>query len=268
MRRTHMHHGSKSLTLSLLALIAALMVCTAAAAQDDEENDNEFNPDPPVVDGETLGRGTVDEDLDLYWGGKRDLQVVEGQMHAKAGRLEFALFGGMIPNDPFVTHIPFGARAAYYFVDTVGVEVGGSWAGVLLDSELKTFLQDNRDIDENSDLRDLQQWRANAVLTWSPLYGKVALLQRKLSHFDLYLAGGFGVVGTQIPNADRTDVESAIKPEGIIGLGARFFVNEWFSLRLDYRQGFFPAGGNAEDDAGGVVLPSEITLGFAFMTGG
>lgn len=254
-----------SLRLAALLVLGALtLIAPGAALAQDEARDDEFNPDPPVADTEKLGNGSVDSDLDLYWGGRRDVQVVEGMLYDKSGRFELGLFGGVIPNDPFLTYVPFGARLDYHFANSVAVEVGGSWAGVALDSELTTFLKDNRQVDVETDLRDIQQWRANAAVVWSPLYGKLALLQRKLSHFDLYVLAGFGVVSTQLPNADRDGTVSEIKPEGIAGLGVRVFVNDWLSVRTEYRQGFFAEGG----DEGGVAVPVELTLGLAFLLGG
>lgn len=250
--------------LGLLVLAGMTVTLPVAALAQDEVKEEEFNPDPPVSDTEKLGNGSVEQDLDLYWGGRRDVQVVEGMLHDKSGRFELGVFGGLIPNDPFLTYVPFGARLDYHFANSVAVELGGSWAGVAFDSELTTFLKTNREVDLDTDLRDIQQWRANAALIWSPLYGKLALLQRKLSHFDLYLAAGFGVVSTQIPNAERDGTTAEVKPEGIGGFGVRVFVNDWFSVRADYRQGFFAEG----DEDGGVAVPVELTLGLSFLLGG
>ncbi len=245
-----------------MILAAAMLPAGVALGQEVED---EGPMDPPVEDTRSLGLGSVERDLELYWGGKRDVSAVEDKLYRKAGRLELGLQAGLIPNDPFYTYIPVGARVGYFFGESLGVEVGGVWHGSALQSasELTTFLVDARGVTEENDLRDIQQWRASAVVVWSPFYGKLALLQRKLSHFDLYLAAGGGVVSTQAPTAERDGSTSEVKPEGILGLGMRFFLTPSLSVRADYRQGIFEGTG----DEGGVQLPAQLTLGVSWMTG-
>ena len=208
-------------------------------------------------------KGTVEKDLELYWGGKRDVAVVQKRLFPKDGRLEFTLYSGVIPNDPFLTYIPVGGRFNYYFVESISLELAGSFTGgpLQLDSELTTFLKNqNR---ANVDILDIQQWRAGATVVWSPFYGKLALLQRKLSHFDINLQGGFGVLQTESPpqNGIGHNV-TELKPEGIVGAGFRFFLTDNITLRVDYRQFIF------QKVNGGVATPSELTLGVSFFTGG
>lgn len=244
-----------------MILAAAMLPAGVALGQEVED---EGPMDPPVEDTRSLGLGSVERDLELYWGGKRDVSAVEDKLYRKAGRLELGLQAGLIPNDPFYTYIPVGARVGYFFGESLGVEVGGVWHGSALQSasELTTFLVDARGVTEENDLRDIQQWRASAVVVWSPFYGKMALLDDYLSHFDINLAAGLGVVQTESPTVDRDGTQTEIKPEGALGAGFRFFLTDWFALRLDYRQGIFQKVG------GGVSTPSELTLGLSFFTGG
>jgi outer membrane beta-barrel protein len=105
------------------------------------------------------------------------------------------------------------------------------------------------------------------VAVWSPFYGKLALFQRKLSHFDINLSGGLGVVDLSTPDPDTlaTNPVEVTGPqvEVVFGAGARFFVNDYLSLRMDYRQGLVPGA----DDDSGLLKPVEFTFGLAYMTG-
>lgn len=249
-------------TLSMLLAAATLVGIQAnAQAQDEAAADAAAPATAPATSSDEVGTGTVDGDLDLYWGAKRDVSVVQKRLFTKDGRYEFTLFGGVIPNDPFLTYIPVGGRFNYYFLESISLEVAGSWTGLQSDSELAAFLKNERQINAQVDLLDIQQWRANAGVVWSPFYGKLALLQRKLGHFDMSLMGGFGALGVQSPKADRTGFENNIKPEGVLGAGMRFFLSDRFSLRVDFRQGIFQKIG------GGVSTPSEITLGVSVFAG-
>lgn len=256
--------NNKWMTLALMLLLMGL--ASPALAQDDAAAGEEAPADAPMpTDGEELGTGSVESDLQLYWGGKRDVSVVQKRLFTKDGRSEFSLFTGVIPNDPFLTYVPVGARYNYYFLESIAVEVAGSYVGpgLQVESDLRSFLKNQRNIRANVDLLDIQQWRAGASVVWSPFYGKLALLQRKLSHFDINLAAGFGVLGTESPPEDGVgNPVSEVKPEGIIGAGFRFFLTNNFTLRVDYRQFIF------QKVNGGVATPSEITLGVSFFTGG
>jgi outer membrane beta-barrel protein len=254
----------KTTLSTLLVAVTLLGIQTSAFAQEEEAaaEPSAASPTPaPAASSEEGGSGTVEGDLDLYWGAKRDVSVVQKRLFTKDGRVEFTVFGGVIPNDPFLTYIPVGGRFNYYFLESISLEVAGSWTGLQSDSELASFLKNERNINAQVDLLDIQQWRANAGVVWSPFYGKLALLQRKLGHFDFSLMGGFGALGVQSPKADRTGFEDNIKPEGVLGAGLRFFLDERFSLRIDFRQGIF------EKIGGGVSTPSEITLGISVFAG-
>ncbi|MEO1273588.1 MAG: outer membrane beta-barrel domain-containing protein [Myxococcota bacterium] len=221
----------------------------------------------PTTGGGDDGGPVVVSDLERnrYWGGRRDVSVVQKRLFTKDGRLEVTAYSGVVPNDPFLTYLPVGARIGYYFVESIGVEVSGSFSGgsLQLDSGLADDLRNDEDINANVTLLDRQQYRVNAAVSWSPFYGKFALLDSRLSNFDIYLVGGLGLVVTESPdvNADtgREETEVDPKPEGVLGIGMRFFVNEYLSLRLDYRQGIF------EKVGGGVSTPSEISLGVSFF---
>ncbi len=258
--------------LLVIAMLAGLMLAAPVMAQEagdaadgapaGDAAEEEGAPEAPIPsDGEELGTGDVESDLNLYWGGQRDVAVVQKRLFTKDGKAEVSLFSGIIPNDPFLTYIPIGGRFNYYFLESISLEVAGSYTGspVQIDSELTEFLKNNANIQAEVDLLDIQVWRVGGSVVWSPFYGKLALLQRKLSHFDINLAAGFGVVQTDSPNEERTATESQFKPEGIIGAGLRAFLTEAFTLRLDFRQFIFQKVG------GGVATPSEITLGVSFF---
>ncbi len=257
---------------TMLALMMLLMgLATPAMAQDDsgepveagEEGEGAGTPLPS--NGEEFGTGSIEGDLDLYWGGKRKVEVVQKRLFNKDGRMEFSLFGGIIPNDPFVTYIPVGGRFNYYFLESISLEVAGSYVGpgLQIDSDLSTFLKNEDKIQANVELLDVQQWRAGAGVSWSPFYGKMAFLQRKLSHFDISLTTGFGVVQLESPPEDGVgDPETPLRVEGHFGAGFRFFLTESVTLRVDYRQFIFQKTNN------GVATPSEITFGVSFFTGG
>ncbi len=258
--------GKNKLTLVLFLVLMGWALSAGAQEGGELEGGPEGEEGAPLpTDGEELGLGSVEKDLDLYWGGKRDVSVVQKRLFAKDGRMEFSLFAGVIPNDPFLTYLPVGGRFNYYFLESIGLEIAASYvgSGLQFESELTTFLKNQRNIRANVDLLDIQQFRAGAGVVWSPFYGKLALLQRKLSHFDINLMAGFGALQVESPPVNGIgEPESKFEIEGTLGAGFRFFLTDTVTLRVDYRQFIF------QKVNGGVATPSELTLGVSFFTGG
>lgn len=62
-------------------------------------------------------------------------------------------------------------------------------------------------------------------LMWSPIYGKMAVSNRKVVHFSAYLLGGGTVVKLQ-----RAD---GFRPAVNVGLGLRVFSSQNVSFRFD-----------------------------------
>jgi outer membrane beta-barrel protein len=245
--------------LRVLAALAAVMASAQVAAAQEEEQVAPEGPQAPIPsNGEELGSGDVDGDLQLYWGGRRALRPVVERRHVKEGRFEAAVFGGIVPNDAFLNYVPVGLRLDYHFTESLALEVAGSYL-LGSDTELNTFLQDQRS--RLDPLLDLQEWRGNVAVAWSPFYGKLALLQRKLSHFDINLVAGGGVVSTVAPEGAVGESGGGIKPEGMLGMGFRLFMSRSVAVRLDYRQYLFPKSDQ------GVALPSEFTLGVSWLSG-
>ncbi|MEO1273587.1 MAG: outer membrane beta-barrel domain-containing protein, partial [Myxococcota bacterium] len=138
------------------------------------------------------------------------------------------------------------------------------WTGIQSDSDLTSCLLAENKLRGREEIANTQQWRANAVAVWSPFYGKLALLQRKLSHFDLNFAAGLGALQLSSPNEDtaQVDTEDSIQVEIVLGAGIRAFLTDGLSVRLDYRQGIVPG---AVDE---VLAPVEFSLGLSYLLGG
>jgi outer membrane beta-barrel protein len=64
-----------------------------------------------------------------------------------------------------------------------------------------------------------------AHLLWSIAYGKMRWFGGPISRFDLYLAVGAGI----------TDNQTARGLTFSAGLGIKFYLNDWFALRIDVR---------------------------------
>ncbi|MEM1350635.1 MAG: outer membrane beta-barrel domain-containing protein [Myxococcota bacterium] len=241
------------------AMAAVLLWAPLGSAQEDEsERAPQFE-------------GPLAEQLEEYWSTDRKLPDLYYKRYEKAGRVELGVHAGALPSEPFHVYIPLGGSVGYYWSESMGVEVGG--AGLLrTNTDLSDFLEGELGDAYAPDRvgEDVYQWRANAVVKWSPLYGKVALLQRKLSHFDFNVAGGLGVMGATRPAEDRLTSQNAVLPEFIFGAGFHFWLTQDVAMRLDLRSSLnfgprFLAAGEEERTGVNLQAPTSFTLGISYM---
>lgn len=227
----------------------------------------------PAVKLSAGDRSAIESRMDSYWSVEKELPSIEHRKYTREGRFSAGLYAGILASQPFYWYIPVGLRATYYFSNTFGVGVEGSFTdapdALSHNTELSDYLEGERPSSfTDAKKEDRFLWRAHAVATWHPLYGKLAFLQRKLTHFDLNLVGGAGVVSVERPNVVRTEVSSAISPEVLLGGGLEVFITENVTARLDGRFYIYKA---AETDQNGgdffksLEVPAEFLLGVSYI---
>jgi outer membrane beta-barrel protein len=241
------------------------------ADSDRPEADADGPGAPPSLD-EDVGESAVEERLDAYWSVDRDLATVQDRLFEREGRFGLGLYTGLMSSEPFYYYYPVGGRLSYFFSNQFGLELEGSFtdAGPFThDTELTTFLETARGdaFDKSIHTHDRFLWRGHALLVWHPLYGKLAFLQRKLTHFDFNLVAGAGAVGVERPNEFRTEAESAVEAEFVFGGGVQFFATSDLVVRLEGRGYVYRGPMLAEGDTffDRLTLPTEFLLGASYM---
>lgn len=239
----------KTTTLKLLGLgLAVLMALpNAAMAQETDE------PPPPLS-----------RQFDLYWAKKRDVRNIHKRLFLKEGRHEFAIFGGVIPNDDFFAYFPIGLRYDYYFSEDLAIEVSGSYL-IKKNSDLEDFLEQEIFSGIEVELPQYLEWQAGAGVLWTPLHGKVAIFDTKLGHFDFGFMLGVMALGTRVQAEGETEALPRVDVGGTVGATVRFYLLEFLALRVDYRH-YFYAARDADDNARGLSFPAEISFGVSFFT--
>ena len=217
--------------------------------------------------------GEVEEQLEQYWSTDRELETVRKRQFTREGRGTIGLFAGLLSSEPFYWYLPVGLRGGYYFSNFYGIEVEGSFMdveGILYNrTDLNDFLSQTRQdaFDEELHTDDRFKWRAHAMFMWHPLYGKLSVLQRKLSHFDFNLGVGLGAMSVRRPNATRTEATTAIVPDVVVGGGIQFFATDSINVRLEGR-GYLYQGAetpSADNFWKRLEFPSEFLLGVNYM---
>jgi outer membrane beta-barrel protein len=254
----------------LLFLVAALVAgvpATGAWAQDAPVEDEAAGTSAEAADdgGEdaiddasaTEAEKALERDLAMFWGKRRQVKVVQKRAVEKDGRFELTLNTAIIPNDDFIVYYPQGLRAGYHFSEAFEVELSGSLA-VDVDSGLTEFLETEAGL-RRADLQETVKFYYNVSLLWAPIYGKISFLGAKLAHFETFVGMGLGAFHTTEFPEGNPQGNDVIKPAANTVLGFRWFINDSFNIRTEYRHFFF------EKFDGGVSMPVELSLGLGFM---
>lgn len=186
----------------------------------------------PPVPGQS-DPATTPESLDVdaikqrYWarGEETELGVVQNRLYSKAGKFQFGLLGGVISSDPFLNITALGGTFGYHFSEYFGLNF--IWMRTLVSpsSALRTF-EENRGATANT---NNPEWYAGGELTGSLLYGKLSLIGKAIIYYDMHLSAGAG--------ATKTESGTYLTPS--LGIGQRFYINRFTSIRIDYRMLYY-----------------------------
>lgn len=166
----------------------------------------------------------VDEALREQLIGKRAYRGVVERKIRKALRHELAPMGGWYAADLSDGAPIYGGAYTFHFTEDLGLE-----ASYFRTQQRFAFLESIVDSNQgliqitapNTEL--LQYFMGNLV--WSLAYGKVRWMGGAIGRYDFHVALGAGV---------------AVEPgergmTGSLGVGMKFYLNEWLALRFDVR---------------------------------
>ncbi len=152
---------------------------------------------------------------------RRRYRGVRPRLFQKAGRHELSVMGGVYSAD--LLSSSYLLQGAYTFHATEELGLEASVAYTRADSELVRIIERDRGV---SLLReDAAVLVYQAHLIWSIAYGKLRWFGSAVSRFDFHLALGGGV----------TDNQTARGLTFSGGVGLKFYLADWFALRIDVR---------------------------------
>ena len=172
----------------------------------------------------TAGAQCVDETLKQQLIGERAYRGVVPRLIQKSLRHELSPMGGWYAGDISDGAPIYGGAYTFHFTEDLGLEAGyfrtqQSFALLQAVSDRQQGLVDIVEAEENP----IQFFLGHLV--WSLAYGKVRWMGGAISRFDFYLSLGGGAT---VEPGDLGLTASA-------GFGSKFYLTEWFALRLDVR---------------------------------
>jgi outer membrane beta-barrel protein len=161
----------------------------------------------------------IDENVKADLFAKRKRRDVRERLFQQTNRHELTVQGGYYASDLFDGTYVVGGAYAYHMTEDFAIEASGAWTRIA--SSGGPELERNFTVLGSRNRRSLL---FDADLVWDPAHGKLRL-GGAIRHFDLYVAGGAGVVDSVL--------SSDIAGNGAIGL--KFFLGRAMAVRIDIR---------------------------------
>lgn len=226
----------------VLSVLVTALASTSSLAQDAAA------PAAPPADRDLAKEGeeTAEEAEDGSTGKtlQERIRAVSRRVFLKRQRFELVPLFGFSTNDPLNRAWSFGGRGSWHFNEELAIDVGGAGG---FNQQLQDLRILNPDELEDFPTGTPQLGYADVGVTFSPFYGKLALMAEQVAHFDGFVSGGLGAVFDASPEVVHPAVE--------LGLGTRIFLSRWLTFRADLRNYTYPSNVN-----GKLTFPSVLML--------
>jgi outer membrane beta-barrel protein len=181
------------------------------------------------------GKVSKDSEAQQLKADKAFISVVQRQRFLKKKRFELQPQAGITVNDPFVRHYVVGAELNYWLTNRMAVGLTGhGFIGNRTSRYNNIRFQEGVLLTANKVL-----FQASLNFLYNPFYGKIAVFNRALMHWESFIQVGGGVIGTQvIPRYEAIhEPFNHITGQGNFALGARFYgpKTDWVSVNFGVR---------------------------------
>jgi outer membrane beta-barrel protein len=166
----------------------------------------------------------VEKVKEKYWAQGKDskMGVVQNRLFSKEGKFALGVIGGVSMSDPFLAIKNYGFNLGYHFTEFVGVE-GWWWKNSSGPSAALIAARKTSTVDVS--VPD-PSWASGLNVLGSVLYGKLSFVGQKIIYYDMHVTAGLG--------AAATEYQKALFAWNV-GLGQRFYITQYLSLRMDYK---------------------------------
>jgi outer membrane beta-barrel protein len=182
------------------------------------------------------------------------VKAVQRKGFLKRGRFEAGLFLSPGINDAFYQKLGLGLRVAYHVEDSLALAIRGTsyreiipgvgFPGVIATDNVR----ESKLAFQSQLIKSELQRQLMAEVTWSPVYGKAAVLGRSIIHFDLFLTAGAGAVWSSTSVAPRNEGPHFATD---FGGGLHFYPKDWLAVEAGLLATFFP-------DRPSLAVPSKM----------
>jgi len=237
---------------TLRLLLALCLLPVAALAQSDKpaaEKPAAPRPAPSGGSSESEAGDVSEVDKDDLGPLRERIRPVSGHLFLKKGRFEISPSATVSLRDAFFRKYILGASFTYFPTETLGfgLRAGYSIPTVSGAAQICNFTEGGAGgVTRGCSAPTFEQLDGAAPgqltllggvdVQWAPIYGKISLLAESFAHFDMYGVLGASVVQYKGPPTSAGALSSSqMTAGGNVGVGFRFFLNRYMTLRTEVR---------------------------------
>ena len=177
--------------------------------------------------------------------------TVRKRYFLKGNRTELNLNGSWVGNDSYVRSLVAGGSLGYHFSEGFFMEAVGGYF-INYDTSNTDLLQNQFGITPDTD--DINYY-GTVHVGWSPIYGKLNFMSKKVVYFDTSFYTGLGGTDANV---------SGLAPHATFGLAQRFVFNKSMALRFDIKDNVVVRDDTGVDSAIRHVVFVGMGLSFFF----
>jgi len=169
----------------------------------------------------------------LSW---KDIVVVVRKPFLKVRRTELLPFVGVTMNDNMIRHESLGGEFAYYLTDVLAIGVEGQYMVHNFQEPYDLVARQARRLPTLNQYN----WQTALDFHYVPVYGKFAVLDKKLITWEAYFTAGIGVGQSEVVPRDTHYpgfTNFLIQPN--VGANMRFFLAKWLTVNIGVRDYIF-----------------------------
>jgi outer membrane beta-barrel protein len=169
----------------------------------------------------------------LSW---KDIVVVVRKPFLKVRRTELYPFVGVTMNDNMIRHESVGGEFAYWLTDALAVGVEGQYMVHNFQEPYDLVARQARRLPTLNQYN----WQTALNFHYVPVYGKFAVLDKKLITWEAAFTAGIGVGQSEVIPRDTKYpgfTNFLIQPN--VGVGMRFFLAKWLTVNIGIRDYIF-----------------------------
>lgn len=208
------------------------------------------------------------------------IRPVSGHLFLMDGRFEVSPGITVSLRDAFWQKVGFGAAFTYHFTETIGVGARALYNLSLISPNAQICPPPGQGVCASPSFQELTTLpetgqTANVAygymslltsvdLQWAPIYGKLSLFSEKVLNFNMYVLAG--------PSFLMYGPTNTFTVGGNVGVGFRFFLNRWLTVRLELRDVLYNEVGARQNADGSPQtsfrnqLMTELGLSMFFPT--
>lgn len=166
----------------------------------------------------------------------KDILVVVRKPFLKVRRTELNPFTSVSMNDNMIRHYTIGGEFAYYLTDVLAVGVEGQYYVHNFAEPFDLVARQARRLPTVNQYN----WSAALNFHYVPVYGKFAVLDKKLVAWEVYFTAGIGAGQSEvIPRDTKFPGFTNLLIQPNLGASMRFFLAKWLTINLGVRDYMF-----------------------------